>query len=114
MHKNTFTMTAISKLHLEHEKGALKSNLKKVDVKLVPDSKLDIQAYLDHGAPTQGGARAMTNCFVQGLISCIHFQHELGWWDKKECLEYIKTELERGFVEKPILGEGEMETPEGV
>jgi hypothetical protein len=114
MQKSTYTMTAIAKLHLEHEKGMLKSHLKTVDVKLVPDSKLDLQAYLDRGSPTQAGAKAMTNCFVQGLISCIHFQHELGWWDKKECLEYIKSELERGFVEKPTLGEGEMEMPEGV
>lgn len=107
-------MAAIVKLHLEHKKGAITSILRSVDVKVVPDVKLDQRAYLDRGNPTQGGAKAMQNCFVQGLISCIHHQHTLGWVDSAANLRGIISELERGFVEVVKLSEGEMETPEGV
>jgi hypothetical protein len=47
---------------------------------------------------TADGSKALSQCFIQGLIGNIHYAHQKGIWDSAEHMRYIISELERGFV----------------
>jgi hypothetical protein len=40
----------------------------------------------------------MTQCFIRGLIGCIHIAHENGYRDSAENFRYILDELTKGFA----------------
>lgn len=89
---------------LEHKKGETTSTHVATDFNLDVSKNMSRKMYLDEeDLPTQAGTKALTQCFVQGLIGNIHNAHEKGYWDSAEHLRYIIKELERGFIAVPTI-----------
>lgn len=87
---------------LEYKEGQSKSNHVATDFNLDVSENLDREMYLDKDdMPTKEGVKALSQCFIQGLIGNIHYAHEKGYRDSAEHLRYIISELERGFIEVP-------------
>lgn len=85
---------------LEHKQGEKTSSHVSTDFNLDVSKNVDRGHFLDkEDLPTQAGAKALTQCFVQGLVGNIHNAHLKGHWDSAEHLRYIIAELERGFVQ---------------
>lgn len=61
------------------------------------------QYFDEDDLPTKDGTKALTQCFIQGLVGNIHNAHEKGFWDSAEHLRYIIKELERGFINVPTI-----------
>lgn len=95
-----FKIRAISELTLEHKVGEPTSQLKSTDYYLEVDKNTDGSHFIDKGgSPTPQGAKALTQCFIQGLVGNIHHCHGNKIWDSAEHLRYIIAELERGFIQ---------------
>jgi len=91
-------------IKLEHKEGDKTSKHVKTDFNLSVSENLDVNQYLDKDElPTEVGVKALTNCFVQGLVGNIHYAHEKGYRDSAEHLRYIISELERGFIQVPTI-----------
>lgn len=85
---------------LAHKEGEKTSAHVATDFNLDVSKNLDRSQYLDkEDLPTAAGTKALTQCFVQGLVGNIHNAHQKGYWDSAEHLRYIISELERGFVQ---------------
>jgi len=85
-------------VHLRHEQGENTSKVLKTDINLIPSKNIQQDYFLNKGVPTAKGTKALTQCFVQGLVGNIHQAHQKGYWDSAEHLRYIIQELERGFI----------------
>ena len=97
-------------LKLEHKEGEKTSKHVKTDFNLDVSKNLDKKQYLgEDGFPTQTGVKALTQCFVQGLVGNIHYAHEKGCWDSAEHLRYIIKELERGFISVATVTESQFD-----
>ena len=84
---------------LEYKKGEKTSSHIATDFNLDVSENIDRSNFLDEeDLPTVAGTKALTQCFVQGLIGNIHNAHQKGYWNDVEHLRYIITELERGFA----------------
>lgn len=93
-----FTFEAISRVTAEHTKGSTNSRHLTTDFYLEVSENLSASAYMnDEDVLTQKGSEAVTQCFIQGLVSNIHFAHAQGYRNDAEHLRYIISELERGF-----------------
>jgi hypothetical protein len=98
-------------LKLEHKEGEKTSKHVKTDFNLSVSKGLDVKQYLDKDElPTAMGVKALTQCFVQGLVGNIHYAKEKGFWDDAEHLRYIISELERGFIQVPTLSKSEFDS----
>lgn len=85
---------------LEHKPGEKTSKHITTDLNLNVSENIDRLHFLDkEDLPTAAGTKALTQCFVQGLIGNIHRAYQKGYWDSAEHLKYIIAELERGFVQ---------------
>lgn len=94
-----FKIEGKSIITLQYKDGN-KSSLKTTDIFLNIPKELDEDMYFDkEGLPNNNGTKALSQCFIQGLIANIHHGHQKGIWDSAEHLRYIISELERGFVE---------------
>lgn len=93
-------------IELEFEKGMKHSNL--VGTKINLDThNVDKKVYIDENdLPTKEGAKQLTNVLIQGLIANIHINHQLGFRNDAEHIQYIIDELQRGFVSHFKAGEG--------
>ncbi len=95
-----FQIEGLCVVTLEHKVGEKTSSHVATDFNLDVSNNLDKSQYLDsEGVPTASGTKALTQCFVQGLIGNIHQAHQKEYWDSAEHLRYIISELERGFVQ---------------
>jgi len=95
-------------LKLEHNEGDKTSKHIKTDFNLSVSKNLDVKQYLDKDAiPTAIGVKALTQCFVQGLVGNIHYAKGKGFWDDAEHLRYIIAELEKGFMQVPTVSKSE-------
>lgn len=92
-------------LQMEHKQGDKTSSHVQTKINLDVSRNLDRSQYLEDDLPTAAGSKVLTNVFVQGLIANIHNAHERGFWNDAEHIKYIISELQRGFVEIPIVGE---------
>jgi len=98
-----FTIQGISILTLGYKDGQ-KAQLISTDFNLEVSKQLDESMYLDEeGSPTKDGVKALSQCFIQGLIGNVHYAHEKGYRDSAEHLRYIISELERAFVQVPTI-----------
>lgn len=94
-----FSFEAKVVLTLEHKKGMSTSTHVATDFNLDVIGKLDRKQYLDEdGLPTEAGSKALSNVLIQGLVGNIHLAHEKGFRDSVEHLEWIISELGRGFA----------------
>lgn len=89
----------IASAKIELAKKEAGSQLISSSIRLSPSKNLDKKMYInDNGLPTKDGLDVISNAFIQGLVCCIHTQHQNGQRDSAEHLRYIISELERGFV----------------
>jgi hypothetical protein len=94
-----FTIEGRCVVTLEHKEGQNTSSHVATDFNLDVSKNLNRKQYLDkEDLPTKDGTKALTQCFVQGLVGNIHQAHQKGYWDSAEHLRYIIAELERGFA----------------
>jgi hypothetical protein len=85
---------------LEHRESDNKSSLISTDFNLHVSKNLEESMYFDEELmPNGAGSKALTQCFIQGLVGNIHYSHEKGFRDSAEHLRYIISELERGFIQ---------------
>lgn len=71
----------------------------KFGLKLELSDNLDRSKYFDEsGITTEEGIKALTTCFVEGLIGNIHHGHQSGYIDSAEHLRHVISRLEEGFV----------------
>lgn len=94
-----FKLEGKSIITLRYKDGN-KSSLINTDINLEIPKELDENMYFDKdGLPNKNGIKALTQCFIQGLVANIHYAHQKDNWDSSEHLRYIIKELERGFIE---------------
>ncbi len=94
-----FKIEGRSVVKLEHKPGEKSSTHLTTDFNLDVSENVDRSTFLDKDEmPTAAGSKAITQCFVQGLIGNIHYAHQKGMRNDAEHLRYIISELERGFV----------------
>jgi hypothetical protein len=97
--KNEFHFAAISKITLEHEKGAPTSVLKANDLRLEVSGNLDRSVYIDgKGLPRKEAMKPISNALVMGLITNIRVGAAKGWWKEHEHMQYVVDQLQRAFV----------------
>lgn len=94
-----FSFTGVSRVTMEHHKGMPTSQHVATDFFLEVSENLDKNIYLQNGLPTKDGLKPLTQTFIQGLVGCIHFGHNNGWWDSAEHIRYIIDEIQRGFIQ---------------
>lgn len=93
-----YTLEGIVRVTAKHTKGSLKSQHVATDFYLEVSENLDESKYMnDEDVLTADGSKALTQCFIQGLVGNIHMAHERGYRNDVEHLRYIISELERGF-----------------
>lgn len=110
MPKHVVHFCAISKITLEHEQGAKNSQLKYCDLRLEVSGNLDRSQYIDgKGLPRKEGLKPITNALVLGLIANVRMGGDKGWWKEHEHMEFIISELQRGFVAQSTPDIGKME-----
>ncbi len=84
---------------LEHKEGEQTSTRVNTNFNLDVSQNIERSVFIDsEDMPTTAGVKALTQCFVQGLIGNIHSASQKSQWGKKEHLEYVIKELERGFI----------------
>ncbi len=94
-----FTIAASSLVTFEGKDGDQGSVHRGTEVMLDLSDILEESQYISpNGSPTINGTKAISVCFIQGLIGNIHAAHESGQWDSAAHLRYIIAELERGFA----------------
>ena len=95
-----FQIIGKSIVTLEHKKGESTSRHICTEVNFGVSDNIDTSGFIDEKEelPNEAGTKALTQCFVQGLISNIHSAEERGYWNSAEHLRYIIAELERGFA----------------
>ncbi len=99
MSKQQFHFAAISKITLEHEKGAPTSVLKQSDLRLEVSGNLDRSMYIDgKGLPRKDALKPISNALVMGLITNIRMGAGKGWWKEGEHMQYVIDQLHRAFV----------------
>lgn len=104
-----FKIESKSIITLEYKDGS-KSSLKTTEIFLDIPKELDESMYFDkEGLPNKEGTKALSQCFIQGLIANIHQAHQKGIRDSAEHLRYIVSELERGFVEVVNVSKGNID-----
>jgi hypothetical protein len=104
-----FSFEAVVKVTASHQRGDRSSKHVATDFRLEVSKNLADAMYNDaDGLPTKDGADALTKTLVQGLIGCIHMQHQRGWKNDAENLRSIIAQLEKGFVSIADLSKGEM------
>jgi hypothetical protein len=95
---------------LEHKDGEKTSAHVYTDYNVSVSKNVDQSIFLDeNGLPTAEGHRALTQCFVQGLIGNIHTAHQKGFRNDAEHLRYVISELERGFIQIATIGESKFD-----
>ncbi len=105
-----FKIKASCVLTIEHNSGNKTSKHIHTDFNLNVSDNMDWTLYLDEeGLPTAAGTKALTQCFVQGIIGNIHYAHEKGYRNDAEHLRYIISELERGFIENTTIEKGNLD-----
>jgi hypothetical protein len=99
MPKQQFHFCAISKITVEHEKGAPNSVLKACDLRLEVSGNLDRSVYIDgKGLPRKEALKPITNALVHGIITNIRVGVNKGWWKEAEHMQYVIEQLQRAFV----------------
>lgn len=99
MGKNVYHFAAISKITLEHEKGAQTSVLRSTDLRLEISGNLDKSQYLDgKGLPRKDAMKPITNALIHGLIANMRMCAHKGWWKEGDHMKYVMEQLERAFV----------------
>lgn len=95
---------AFTRLTLDFHPGNQASKHDGCGISLQCSPNVDASRYMmDNGILKEDGSRVVTNVLVQGLIANIHLAHTEGWKDSAEHLRFIIAELERGFVQPPII-----------
>jgi hypothetical protein len=95
-----FSLETTVKVTAEHKPGAATSKHISTDFYLEVSENLDENKYMSNDdVLTAEGARAVTQCLIQGLVGNIHFSQQNGYRNDVEHLRYIISELERGFVQ---------------
>lgn len=104
-----FKIEGKSIVTLGYKKGE-RSSVISTDIHLHIPKELDESMYFDkEGLPNKEGTKALSQCFIQGLIANIHQAHQKGLRDSAEHLRYIISELERGFVEVVDVSKGNID-----
>jgi hypothetical protein len=99
MPKQVFHFCAISKITLEHEKGAPTSVLKAADLRLEVSGNLDRSVYVDgKGLPRKEALKPISNALLHGLIVNIRMGAAKGWMKEGEHMQYVIDQLQRAFV----------------
>jgi hypothetical protein len=102
--KTEFEIIGECKVKLMHEQGQQTSAFVNSKFKLEVSKNVDRSIFFNpDGTPNLMGVKALCQCFVQGLIGNIHYGNETKLWNDAEQLRYVIAELERGFVQIPIL-----------
>ncbi len=87
----------------DHKEGDKTSKHIATDFSLEVSPTIDRSIFIDKDEiPTIAGAKALTQCFIQGLIGNISFCNEKGIWDISEHLNYIVEELEKSNIQLHI------------
>lgn len=84
-------------LTLNYEEGEEKSHHVSTKFNLEVDKNIEESAFLEDGFLTAGGAKAVSNILVQGLIANISMAEHENYRDKEEHFEWIVKELRRGI-----------------
>jgi hypothetical protein len=104
-----FKIEGKSVVTLGYKKGE-RSSVISTDIQLQLPKELDENMYFNkEGLPNKEGTKALSQCFIQGLIANIHQAHQNGLRDSAEHLRYIISELERGFVELVDVSKGNID-----
>lgn len=99
MPKSTYHFAVISKITLEHEKGATSSILRAADLRLEVSGNLDRSNYIDgKGLPRKEALMPISNALLHGLIVNMRMGAAKGWWKEHEHMEYVIKQLQRAFV----------------
>lgn len=99
MASKEYHFAVISKITLEHEKGAQTSILKRSDLRLEVSGNLDKGQYLDgKSLPRKDALKPITNALVHGLIVHVSNCANKGWMKEGDHMKYIFSELQRAFV----------------
>jgi hypothetical protein len=89
----------VSRVTVEHEKGAPSSKLKKVEIRLEVSKNQDRSVFFDGtGAMRKAAMKPLTQSLLQGLVANVKNAHAKGWWNEVEHMKYIVDELGRAFA----------------
>lgn len=100
MPNTTLYFEAISRITLNHEKGATTSELVASDLRLECSGNLDKSQYIDgQGLPRKDALKPITNALVMGLILNMRMAAKKGWWKEGEHMQYVIDQLQRAFVQ---------------
>ncbi len=81
-------------LVLDYTEGEKTSKHVQTQINVDVSPNLERSNYLtEEDVPTEEGCKALTHCFVQGLVANIHHSHLHGYRDKEEHLSYIIAQL---------------------
>lgn len=102
-HQNNmqFSLEGKSILTLDYKEGENKSTFVSTDFFLKVSGCDEKNFINEEGIPNKEGSKALSQCFISGLISNLHYGRERGYWDDAEHLRFIISELERMFIEVP-------------
>lgn len=84
---------------LEHNEGDKTSKHLSTDFNLNVSKNIEKCGFVgEDDLPTKEGTKALTQCFIQGLVGNIHRAHQKGYWNDADHIRYVISELEKGFV----------------
>ena len=100
MEKQIVTFTGISQIVMEASPLIPNKAVPvETNIRMEVSDNLEREMYHDNNGLTNAeGTKAMTRCFIQGLIGCIHVAHENGYRDSAENLRFIIDEITKGFA----------------
>lgn len=99
MPKTTFHYAVVSKITMEHEKGAKGSTLQSCDLRFEVSNNLDKSFYLDaDDLPKKEAIKPITATLIMALASNIKYGHSMGWWNENDHVRHAIDELTRAFA----------------
>lgn len=96
---NNYSFKVEASLQLVAKSAEGRSQIKETEISIFSDDPNVNHQFQDPKIGyTELGVKAMTQGFIQGLVTNIHAAHQNGTWDSAKHLRYIINELERGFA----------------
>ncbi len=96
MDKRKYHFAAISKAEFEHKEGAPNSTIVASNIRFEMSDNLDKRYYLEpDGMPKQSAIKPITITLLAGLEVNVRYGEEMGWWERKEHIEYIIEQLKK-------------------
>lgn len=93
-----FDIIGHSIVTLEHIEGEPTSKHITTQYNLDVSKNVDRKNFFDDdNVPNQAGSKALSQCFLQGLIANIHYANSKGYRNIQDHIKYIQDELSRGI-----------------